>query len=453
MHRTVIVGCGPVGSVLACFLSVEGFDVEVFECMPDPRKTTCKTARSINLTLCKRGLDAIDAIGAGAEVRALSVAVYGRLIHDRQGGLTYQPYGNRGEAIYSIGRADLNRVLLTHAECRSNVQIHFNRKCVQVDPDKPAVELKGSDSGDTRAQSADCIFGVDGVHSAVRAGLQRKVRMDLSIRYCKQGYKEIPISAGNGGWAAKQNVIHVWPRGDYMLIGFPNSDGGFTCSLHLPFEGPVSFQAIQTKDDLRRLFSESFQDAADLVSGFVEDLFETPPNSMITVKCSPWSHAGKVAILGDAAHSIYPSYGQGANAGFEDCAVLVDCLRNYGDPAAALREFEERRRPNTDVIADLCADHFEELQTLAGTPYFLTRKTIERRLNQLYPDAYRDLYSMITFTTMPYREALEIDRKQRTVLDSLARVDGIEGKLYTAELAALMQRLMAERIANGPAIA
>ncbi len=446
MPKTVILGAGLVGPVLASFLAREGYDVEVFERMPDPRDSSSNPGRSINLTLCKRGLDVLDAIGVGDEVRAISVPVYGRVIHDAHGGLAFQPYGNHQEAIYSIARGDLNRALLQFAERTFHVPFHFNWKCIDADLNTPSLELKNLLSKEVRSKKAEWIFGADGIHSVVRSHMQKKTRFNIWLQCWEQGYKEIPVPPSDAGWTAKKNAIHIWPRGNYMLIGFPNIDQSFTCSLHLPFAGPLSFESIQTEEELRRLFQESFPDAIDLMPNLVENFFRNPTNSMNTVKCSPWSYQGKVAVLGDAAHSIYPSYGQGANAGFEDCAELCKCIRKRRhDPEGLLREFEDTRRPNTNAIADLCVDHFKELRDLVGSPRFQLRKQIERRINQLYPSEYKDLYSMISFTSISYTEALRTDQEQRALLDQLMDVTGIDTKLDSPEVARLIGDLMAKK--------
>jgi kynurenine 3-monooxygenase len=449
MPKTIILGAGLVGSVLASFLAREGCEVEVFERMPDPRRVIGNAGRSINLTLCKRGLDVLDAIGAGDEVRAISVPVHGRMIHDIHGGLTFQPYGNHREAIYSIGRRDLNRTLLQFAERAFSVPFHFNKKCMEVDLASPSLEIKNLMSGEVTRKKAEWIFGADGVHSPVRCQMQKKMRFNFWLQYWEQGYKEMPVPPSNADWTSEKNAIHIWPRGNYMLIGFPNTDQSFTCSLHLPFEGPHSFESIKTEEDLRKLFRESFPDVVDFMPGLVENFLKNPTNPMVTIKCSPWSYEGKVAILGDAAHSIYPSYGQGANAGFEDCAVLCQCMKEQpANPTALLRDFEDRRRPNTDAIADLCVEHFKELRDLVGTPRFLLRKQIERKINDLYPAEYQDLYSMISFTSMLYTEALQIDREQRAIVDQLMEVAGIDTKLDSHEVARLIEDLMTKRLSS-----
>jgi len=445
MPETIVVGAGLVGSVLSIFLAKSGRDVEVFDRMLDPHNNVGPSSgRSINLTLCERGLRVMDFIGVGDTVRAASVPIYGRLIHNTKGDLTFQPYGNNGEAIYSIERGELNKILLEFAERNFDIPFNFGEKCVDVDLDAPAVEMQNVATGERVRHDAERIFGSDGAYSAVRLQMQRKMRLCYSQQYWEQGYKELGVPPSTEGWAAEKNVIHIWPQGSYMLIGFPNTDKSFTCSLHIPFEGPLSFASIRSECDLFKLFEGSFPDTIPLMPRLADDFFKHPTNSMVTVKCSPWSYRGKVALIGDAAHSIFPSYGQGANAGFEDCATLTECIPEYGeDWVALLEEYERRRRPNTDAIADLCVDHFFELRDLVGDAGFLLRKEVERRLNLFYPEQYRDLYSMITFTCMPYTEALRVSRKQHLIVDRILGVEGVEQRLDSDEVIGLMRELMA----------
>jgi kynurenine 3-monooxygenase len=446
MRKINIVGAGLVGAVLAVFLARRGHRVEVFDRMPDIRLAPRSSGRSINLTLCERGLRVLDGLGVGDAVRAISVPVYGRLIHDLRGEVTYQPYGNNGEAIYSVARGDLNRTLLDFAARHRDIAFHFQQACLDVDLDGPAVKLKNLESGEVTWRQADTVFGADGAHSAVRLRMEQKTRFNFSQRYWEQGYKELNAPASESGWVARRNAIHIWPRGDYMLICFPNMDGSFTCSVHIPFEGPLSFASIKTEADLLGLFRGSFSDAVEHLPDLARDFFSRPANAMVTIKCDPWSYRDTTALVGDAAHTIYPSYGQGANAGFEDCAVLDGCMESHGDDwTALLGDYERQRKPNTDAIADLCVEHFAELRDLVGTPGFLLRKEIERRINRLHPDKYKDLYSMITFTSLPYTEALRCEREQRDIVEQIMAHEDIERRLGGPEVDRLIDRLMARR--------
>lgn len=440
----VIIGGGLVGCVLAVCLAERGYGVDVYERSPDVRRSDLNAGKSINITLCDRGLKALDEVGAGDLARRIAVPAYGRLMHGVDGALAFQPYGNSGEAIHSVSRNELNRVLLDFAAGRPGIRFFFEQKCVGIDLAAKTVELKDLATGKTVRQRADRIIGADGAHSAVRLHLQRKSRFNYSQQYWQQGYKELVVPASSdAGWTAEKNVLHIWPRGDYMLIGFPNNDGSFTCALHLPFEGEPSFESLKTEADLLSFFKQTFPDVVGSMNNLVEDFFTHPPGFMVTVKCSPWSFGDAALLVGDAAHAIYPSYGQGANAGFEDCTTLARCLdESGGDWRATFEEYERRRRPNTDAIADLCVEHFVELRALVGDPRFLLRKKIERRINLLFPDEFKDLYSMITFTCLPYTEALRISRRQNLLTERLLAVEGIEGMLDDDKADRLIEEMM-----------
>jgi kynurenine 3-monooxygenase len=452
MEKILVVGGGLVGSLLSTYLARQEHEVHLFERYPDFRKAKAPSGKSINLTICERGFASLDRVGVGDVVRAISIPCYGRMVHAADGSLEFQPYGNRREAIYSVSRNNLNRALLTLALEQPSLTVHFEQRCLEVDLDKPSATFKDLRTGEVREWEGGRLFGADGAHSAVRFRMQRALRFNYRQEYLDQGYKELnvpPTPAGN--WAVDGNVIHIWPRGHYMLIGFPNLDRSFTFSLHMPFEGNPSFASVRTPEDVLRLFETSFPDALPLVPNLVEDFFGRPEASMVTIRCTPWVHGGKVALIGDAAHAIVPSYGQGANSGFEDCSILSGLLagaNSDGDWEGALAAYQALRKPNADAIGDLALEHFHELRYLVGDPDFLLRKRIERRINELFPDRYIPLYNLISFTNVPYTEALRRDREQRTLIDRMMEIPDIGERLEDEEIRDTVDRLMSETVSQ-----
>jgi kynurenine 3-monooxygenase len=413
----LVIGAGLVGSLLALFLARLGQRVHLCERHSDPRPGGVAGGRSINLTICERGFAALDRVQAGDAVRAISVPCYGRVIHNRDGTVEYQPYGNRGEAIHSVSRHRLNGTLLDLALQRPEIHCSFDEKCLEVDLARPGATFQNRRSGALTSRTAELLLGADGAYSQVRLQMQKTQRFDYAQEYLDQAYKELRLPAAPaGGWALEANAIHIWPRGNYMLIGFPNLDGSFTVALHMPYEGEPSFASIRGEQDLLALFEQAFADAVPLMPSLVKDYFAHPPTSMITVRCFPWTCNGRVALVGDSAHAIVPSYGQGANSGFEDCSVLADCLAAGGGLAAALADYERRRKPNADAIAELALEHFAELRDKVGDPEFLLRKEIERRLSELDPERFMPLYALISFTTLPYVEARARGREQEKLI-------------------------------------
>ncbi|MDB4952948.1 MAG: FAD-dependent monooxygenase [Myxococcales bacterium] len=444
--RLTVVGGGLVGSLLAVYLARRGFGVDVFERQPDPRMPGPRSSRpSINLTLCERGLAALDAVGLKDRVLALTVPVYGRRIHLIDGSTAFQPYSNRGEAIHSISRNELNAVLVAAAERERGVAYHFDQKCTGLDSRGGTVSFEHAVTKARTEVGPTKIFGADGAYSGVRLQLQKTELFDYSQQYSPQGYKELAIPAGpEGRPVLEADALHIWPRGDFMLIAFPNRDGSFTCGLYAPFHGEHSFASLTTEERLVAFMHEQFPDIAPCIPSIAEQFFARSANTMVTVRCRPWSRHGNVLLVGDAAHSILPSYGQGANAGFEDCAVLDRCIeRHPNDWRGVFAELEELRRPEMDVMADLCVEHFYELREHVAEPRFLLRKAVERRLQELYPERFASLYSLVAFTRTPYSEAVRIESRQRALVDRILAVDGIEQK-FRSEMTTLVEHCLQE---------
>jgi kynurenine 3-monooxygenase len=458
-ESVLVIGAGLVGSLLALFLARLGYAVHLSERHSDPRPGAVASGRSINLTLCERGFAALDLVHAGEAVRAIAVPCYGRVIHNRDGSVEFQPYGNRGEAIYSVSRNRLNRTLLDLALERPEVRCSFDEKCLEVDLAGPGATFQNRRSGAVTSRSADLLFGADGAYSQVRLQMQKTQRFDYAQAYLDQGYKELRLPAtAAGAWALERNAIHIWPRSHYMLIGFPNLDGSFTVALHMPYQGEPSFASIRGEQDLLALFRASFVDALPLMPTLVKDYFAHPPTSMITVRCFPWTCNSRVALIGDAAHAIVPSYGQGANSGFEDCSVLAECLAAEGGWPAALAEYERQRKPNADAIAELALEHFVELRDKVGDPEFLLRKQIERRLSEIHPDRFIPLYALISFTTLPYVEARARGREHEKLISWAMAQPRVRERLADDEelrhlLAALPCELLPGPAVHEPALA
>jgi kynurenine 3-monooxygenase len=444
--RMLIIGGGLVGSLLAIYLSRRGYGVDVFDRQPDPRGGGSGLRPSLNLTLCERGLRALQAVGLDRQALGRAVPAQGRRIHGVDAAITFQPYGNRGQAIHSISRAELNLLLVRAALEAPGVTYHFEQKCVEVDAARGTAQFRHARRGDLTKVESTKIFGTDGAYSAVRMALQKTARFDYSQQYAPQGYKELAIPAlPGGGWPLQPDALHIWPRGTSMLIGFPNRNGSFSCMLYAPFTGESSFETLIDEPRLLAFMRASFPDVADRMPSVAQQFFERAANTMLTVRCRPWSRHGNVVLLGDAAHAILPWYGQGANAGFEDVAVLDSCLDRCGrDWEAAFSEFELQRRPNMDIMANLCVDHLKELNEHVQDPGFHLRKTIERRLEELFPDRFASLYSTVAFTCTPYAEAVRLDRVQRAIVDRIMAVDGIERLAHGPELGRLVEQCLQE---------
>jgi kynurenine 3-monooxygenase len=435
-----IVGAGLVGSLLGIYLCQRGYKVTVLERRPDMRTNKLFAGRSINLALSNRGIRALEEVGLADTIKKIAIPMHGRMMHDILENLTFQPYGKQGEFINSVSRSSLNIVLMDAAEA-AGAELHFNQRVLQVDTEKTSIRA-ASQLNDISEYAFDLIIGADGAFSIIRQSLQTCDRFDFSQSYIDHGYKELHIPAGAAGkFQLEKNALHIWPRQRYMMIALPNPDGSFTCTLFFPFEGNPSFQTLQTDDSMRSFFTSTFPDATRLMPTLPDDFFSNPTSSLVTMKCYPWVH-NKTLLIGDAAHAVVPFYGQGMNAGFEDCRILNSMLDIYTNWDDVLAAFQKQRKPDTDAIAQLALDNFIEMRDLVADADFLLRKKIEARLYTLYPDKWIPLYSMVTFhDDIRYSEAYTISRSQIKIMNEVMSRPGIQDQWESLDFKTIAESL------------
>jgi kynurenine 3-monooxygenase len=412
-----LVGAGLAGSLLAVFLARRGHRVALLERRPDPRIAGAAGGRSINLALANRGIAALEEVGAMDTVRSALIPMVGRMLHDEEGRLKLIPYGNKPhEVIYSVSRGGLNELLLDAAERTGKVSIRFDATVGGVDFGNRRVLPQG--------MPYDVLIGTDGSASPVRGAILERTGGWLDEAPLGHGYKELTIPAGTagvgGGFRMEKNALHIWPRGEYMLIALPNADGSFTATLFLPQTGEESFEVLTTPDAVRALFERRFADAIPLMPRLVEDFFGNPTGHLETIRCAPWSFEDHALVLGDAAHAIVPFHGQGMNAAFEDCSAFDRCLADPDRPwSEVFAEFESLRRPNTDAIADMALENYVEMRSTVREPKFQLKKELSFRLEERHPDRFIPRYSMVMFHTLPYAEAQRRGAIQEGILDEL----------------------------------
>jgi kynurenine 3-monooxygenase len=282
---------------------------------------------------------------------------------------------------------------------------------------------------------SEVIFGTDGAFSAVRGSFMKRDRFSYSQQYLTHGYKELEIKPGkDGNFQMEENVLHIWPRGDYMLIALPNPDKTFTLTLFFPFEGNPSFASLNSDKNIKDFFETQFPDATELMPDLLEMYHSNPTSSLVTVRCYPWVFDDKVCLLGDASHAIVPFYGQGMNSGFEDCSVLMEIMGTKERPwKDILNEFQKSRKPNADGISELALQNFIEMRDSVADEEFLLQKKIEARIQELYPKEWMPLYSMVTFSHTPYSKALAKGKHQDKLMKEVLQIEGIEDKYQSEE--------------------
>ena len=422
-----IAGAGPVGTLLALLLARRGRQVQLFERRADPRRSSPERGRSINLALAARGLKALERADALRAIAPEMVMMKGRQLHASDGTQSFLPYGSRdSEVIHSISRTRLNCALIEAADACDNIRFFFDVRCTGLDPANGCLLLQES-AGATRAVSAPLLVAADGAGSAVRGALAAGGRLAVRETPLAHDYKEFHIEARAGTWALQPHALHIWPRGGFMLIALPNADGSFTGTLFLARSGTPSFESLHTPAAVSEFFAREFPDVPPLLPQLCEQFERHPQGHLATLECRPWS-AGGCLLIGDAAHAILPFHGQGLNCGFEDCVLLDELLATHADPRAAFVAYEQARRPDTEAIAAMALENYQEMRDTVRVPDFARRRALALKLEQLFPQRFIPRYSMVMFhAEIPYREALRLGVLQEKVLDVLLpRSDDLE---------------------------
>ncbi|MBK8912725.1 MAG: FAD-dependent monooxygenase [Chlorobi bacterium] len=428
-NRIALLGAGLTGPLLAVYLARRGYAVDLYERRPDMRVHDVGGGRSINLALSTRGLRALEGVGLQAEVLADAIRMPGRMIHALDGSLDFQPYGKVGEAINSISRSGLNIILLNAAE-RAGVRVHFNARCESVSLKERTATLVNDQTGERTTIAPERLIAADGANSSLRAAMELEMPgFDSRTEWLEHGYKELEIPPGpNGEFLMEPNALHIWPRHEFMMIALPNPNATFTCTVFAAFDGEDGFDTVLGDDAVNGYFQRHFPDALPLMPTLLHDWRTNPSSRLGTVFCGPWHLDDWGLLIGDAAHAIVPFYGQGMNCCFEDCFVLDTLLADSHDWGSIMPQFYALRKPNADAIARLAVANFFEMRSRVVDPHYLRKKSIEARLHELFPDRWMPLYSMVTFSTIGYAEALQRSGQQDALLQSVG-FDTVEGAL------------------------
>ena len=440
-ENILIIGAGLCGSLLALRLGQRGYNVRVMELRPDLRKVDISAGRSINLAFSNRGIKAMKMVGLEDKAMKLCIPMHGRMLHDRDGNTKLSKYSGRdGEYINSISRELLTALLMDEAEALENVSIEFNNKCNDVDFENNTANFTNTENGQTFDCTADLIFGTDGAGSALRKSYfsERKFLFSFSQNFLTHGYKELTIPPSeNGAFRTFKNALHIWPRGEYMIIALPNLDGSFTVTLFLAYEGGTyNFNNLTTKENVLNFFKNEFADALELMPNLASEFFENPTAPLGTVKCFPWQYKGKNLLLGDAAHAIVPFYGQGMNASFEDVVEFDTFLDQHdGNWENTFKAFQQKRKIDTDGIADLAIDNFHEMKDHVANALFQKKRALEMTLETELPNDYFSKYSMVTFREdMGYHEAMTRGRAQDKAILNMINDQGIDQNVSISSL-------------------
>lgn len=328
-----IIGAGLAGTMVATLLGKLGFNVTIFEKRLDPRivedvqnstefgNSTSATKRSINLALSHRGICALTEIGLFDIVMKGVIPMPGRIIHMKDGTVQKQAYGKDDQSLYSVSRQLLNKLLLdtfmsTIPSDSQAFGMKFGYSLSTISGNGDCTFV--TSSGSVEKYTFDLIIGADGAYSATRDNLLKQGRINFSRQYIAHGYKELTIppvvnADGTHSYALPDvEGLHIWPRGDFMLIALPNPDKSFTATLFAPYKSEKGgFDTVDPndRDAVRTYFNQHFPDVIHVMPTLADEYRNNPVGSLVSVRVSPWNF-GRTVLLGDAAHAVVPFYGQ-----------------------------------------------------------------------------------------------------------------------------------------------
>jgi len=412
-----IVGAGLAGALLAVQLAQRGFSVQLFERRPDPRSSVAERGRSINLALASRGIRALESTGVMDRIRPLLIPMRGRMIHEPGVPPTLQPYGQKAdEVIYSVARAELNRVLIEEAARHPAVTLRFGQTCVGIQPERDVLRFRDAQGGEYELALSPTL-ATDGAGSVIRNALAASGHLKVREEWLDHDYKELSFPPARGRHALDPHALHIWPRVGFMLIALPNTDASFTATLFLMRSGPLSFASLTRPEAVAQFFRSEFPDAVPLLPELTREFDAHPTGQLGTVHAAPWRVGGQVLLLGDAAHAIVPFHGQGMNAAFEDCTLLESLLDSHGDWKTLFEAFEQLRRADAEAIARMAVENYAEMRAAVLDPGFVRRRALALELERQFPGRFIPRYAMVMFhPEISYGEALRRGVIQEQIL-------------------------------------
>ena len=414
----IIIGSGLAGPLLAIYLSQRGYPVQLYEKRPDLRVENIPVGRSINLALSHRGIKAIKSADVFDKIDPLLIPMKGRMVHLSGGDIEFQPYSiHPYEHINSVSRGELNKILMTKAEESGKVQIYFDHSLLEIDEYTNELIFENGN----RAPVADHVFGADGAGSVIRKHIDGKVLSPSYVDPLGHDYKELHIAPSKDGeFQLDSSALHIWPRGEFMLIALPNTDKSFTCTLFLPAEGKRSFESLGTPELITEFFHTYFEDVQPLLENFPNTFFDNPTGKLATVYTDEWQYNNQYCLIGDAAHAVVPFFGQGMNASFEDCEVFMQCLDEaQGNWEGVCKKYSSVRKSDGDAIAKMAIENYVEMRDLVTRKEFIQQKEIANILMERFPDRFIPRYNMVSFTSIPYSEVYRRSAIQKEIISKL----------------------------------
>ena len=343
--RAVIIGAGIGGPAAAVALRRAGIEPVICEARPAPAGSA-----GLFLGLGINGMHVLRELGLLDEVLRRDMAPTPWLEFTSATGrrLGAVPMGRLDERTPSVTlmRGALQQALVEAAWDRG-VTIHHSRRFVGYREAADGIVARFEDGTEIEG---DVLIAADGIHSAVR----------------RAAFPDAPAPSYTGllnlGGIVRDSGLPPTPDAMRMVWGWraffgytvrENGEAWWFANVgqeREPQRGEL--ESVPTEEWRRRLLS-LFADDAPFIARLIEATPEITATPIHDMPPLPAWHRGRVVLLGDAAHAVSPSAGQGASLALEDAIVLAKCLRDVAPVESALARYEALRRPRAErIVAD-----------------------------------------------------------------------------------------------------
>jgi len=418
--KVVIIGAGPSGVLLAHYLLRRGdsYQIDIYERRNDPRIVSFSKSRTYPITLSERGMSALRKIeGLEEAVKAICVEIAGATFHGKNGKTRFTP---RRMPLFALDRTSLVIALLAKLSenyDNSRVNIHFNYRCAEVDFEAKTVKFqKVAESIPVGRETDltvnyDLLIGADGAYSAVREQLMHTGQLECEQKYTPSDYKSIflPPPEEKSGIDLKLDSLHSWRLDDNtVLFLLYQQDGGLSGVIHFPHQ-KNKIVDLSTTEEVSKLFQDNFPEVSQLMpESEAEAFLNRAPSRVSTVRCNRYHYGDSVVIIGDAAHAVSPSIGQGCNAALEDVVVFDNLLDEYADNLATVTEqYTIRRQPDAWALVELGDNAFPSSTKLFIE--FILREQLAKTLHKLFPHRFPlSMFQLISESTVSYSEIVQL---------------------------------------------
>jgi kynurenine 3-monooxygenase len=409
-QKVVIIGAGPAGLLLAHYLlRRDEYFIDIYERRPDPRQVDVSQDRTFPISLQERGRKALRVIpGLEEAIAAQGVFCQGTIVYRNKGKARRIP---RKNSILSIDRNRLVTVLLQQLmeqDSADQVKVHFGYTCIQVDGKAKTVTLQ-PEQGDTVTVAYDVLVGADGARSQVRNYLVQQGSLQCDQHYISDAYKSVFLQRRTATLEMEPDKIHTWNLNNQtrmILVPQPNDRLNGVIIFDAK-QNPI--EGLSTPEEVLAFFQQNFPLFGQLMSlEEAEAFLNRPVARVVTVRCDRFHDDNSVVVLGDAAHAVSPSIGQGCNASLEDVLILERLLEtNADDWGKALPEFSQQRLPDAHALQELSTYSFPRNSLLVFE--FFLRLTLGRRLHQWFPQRVNPfVFDLVLDTDLPYSQVLHL---------------------------------------------